>query len=137
MVKPLLIGIIGGIAGAVIVLGGLIAYSPNQSELGSDLRLAQQYQDKHDSIMKQTCMNSPPPPSLSEAKEVLKEAQSKLQLLINYQDELSELENKMNSIQEKYSGVERDYFILKDGECLYEKEWQQAISSLQEYLQNP
>jgi len=134
--KPILIAVIGGVAGAVIVIGGLIAYSPNQSELEVDLMLAQQYQDRHDSIMKQACMDLPPQ-SLSEAKSMLTEIESKLQLLTSYEDELSQLEFKMRIIQGKHPEFERDYFTLKDLECPYEKEWQQAIASLQEYRQNP
>jgi len=40
-------------------------------------------------------------------------------------------------IQGKYPEFERGYLTLKDLECPYDEEWQQAIGFLQEYQQNP
>jgi len=123
MVKPLAMGIIGGIIGAIAIIGGLFTFSAYQNaeyqRFYDDYLTASSYQNEIDDFLSETCLwYGGPPSSLSEAEEKLEILKLNLQKRMQNEDRLSSLRQEVKNIQQKYSGTQYyNEFNFQEYEC--------------------
>jgi len=146
--KPLIIIAIAVGCSVVAMIGVLAVFQQVENsqiqiendahqEYFRDLDLGEMYRIEYLDISYNSCMTNPPPSSLADAVIGLEEAEQKLAYVKRMQSTVENLVQKMELLQEKYRND--DFFVLEKANCLYEKEWAEAYSLLQQYEreQNP
>ncbi len=142
MVKPLIMGIIGGMIGAIAIIGGLFAFLAYQDaeyqRFNEDYLIASSYQSAIDDFLFATCLPFSMPTSIADAVVQLEYGKRNFQLREEHKDTLVLIRQQIENIQQKYSGT--DYynkFNFQDYECPM-GDLNEAIAFLDKYEnQNP
>ena len=139
MVKPLVIGIIGGVIGAIAIIGGLFAFPAFQDfvefqKFHADFLMASSHQSEIDEFLIETCEPFYMPTSLDDAINSLQRHELNLQKVTQNEDRLESLRQQIDDIRQKYSGT--DYsaqFNFQDYECAV-GDLNKAIDLLENYI---
>ena len=140
--KPVVIIAIAVVCSVVAVLGVLVGLDQiatiqaqqDYDDYQRDLSLAISYNQEHVRLQEFLCEGKPPPTSYDEAVKQLEIAKQKLKQLNEISARQSNLEDKMDSLQKKYSNSE--FFTFDLVTCPYEKEWKEAQKSLDQYRES-
>jgi len=142
MVKPLVMGIIGGVIGAIAIIGGLFAFPAYQDyaefqKFHADYLISSSYQSEIDEFLIETCIPFYMPTSLDDAIKSLKRHELNLQKVIQNEDRIESLRQQIENIQKKYSGTDYyDLFNFQDYECAI-GDLNRAIELLENYIRSP
>ncbi len=139
MVKPLVMGIIGGVIGAIAIIGGLFAFPAYQDyaefqKFHVDFLIASSYQLEIDEFLIETCVPFYMPTSLDDAIKSLERHELNLQKVTQNEDRIKSLGQQIENIRQKYSGT--DYsaqFNFQDYECAI-GDLNKAIELLENYI---
>jgi len=139
MVKPLVMGIIGGVIGAIAIIGGLFAFPAYQDyaefqKFHADFLMASSHQLEIDEFLTETCIPFYMPTSLDYAIKSLEQHELNLQKVTQNEDRIKSLGQQIENIRQKYSGT--DYsaqFNFQDYECAI-GDLNKAIELLENYI---
>jgi len=142
MVKPLVMGIIGGVIGAIAIIGGLFAFPAYQDyaefqKFHADYLISSSYQSEIDEFLIETCIPFYMPTSLDDAIKSLKRHELNLQKVIQNEDRIESLRQQIENIRQEYSGTDYyDLFNFQDYECAI-GDLNRAIELLENYIRSP
>jgi len=142
MVKPLVMGIIGGVIGAIAIIGGLFAFPAYQDyaefqKFHADYLISSSYQSEIDEFLIETCVPFYMPTSLDDAIKSLKRHELNLQKVIQNEDRIESLRQQIENIRQEYSGTDYyDLFNFQDYECAI-GDLNRAIELLENYIRSP
>jgi len=142
MVKPLVMGIIGGVIGAIAIIGGLFAFPAYQDyaefqKFHADFLIASSHQSEIDEFLIETCVPFYMPTSLDDAIKSLKRHELNLQKVIQNEDRIESLRQQIENIRQEYSGTDYyDLFNFQDYECAI-GDLNRAIELLENYIRSP